>query len=236
MKKHMLLSLAFSTCLILSACSQEETPAPVVTPTPEVTVETPTIEAPVEKDTTEDFIIETQDIQLSDENLALEGVELSQKVTLVDYVGSDTHIVIPEGVEAIGEAALRMGQFESIVFPSTLEIIGREACFNNAYLSSIVLPEGLLIIDGSAFQYCHALESIQLPSTLKGMTTASFGGTGLTTVRLPSDMDYLTVGIFYESEGMTSAEVKTGSQTAEIMSPLALMVGEEIILTPTYID
>ncbi len=237
MKKHILLSLALATSLVLSSCSSQETetvPTSPVTTTTQPEVVTPT---PIEEDNSSDgFIIETRDVTLSDESLALEGIDLSNKVTLVDYVGEETHLVIPEGVEVIGESALRLGNFESITFPSTLEIIGWEALFNNDKLTSVTLPEGLLIIDGSAFQYCFGLESVSLPQSLRGMTTGSFAGTGLTSVRLPENMEYLTVGVFYESEALEVVEVKIDSQTASILTPVALMITGELILEPTYYD
>lgn len=238
-KKHILLPFALSTTLLLASCAQKEEPTPVITPTtPDVvtpvTPVTPVLPEPEEKNEEDNFIIETRDVSFSDENLALEGLDFTNKQTLVEYVGTETHLIIPEGVEVIGESALRMGNFESIVFPSTLEVICWEAVFNNPNLRSVELPEGLLVIDGSAFQYCHGLESLTLPQSLKAMTTGSFGGTGLKSIRLPEQMDYTAVGLFYDSEFLETVEVKEGSATATNLSDLALMVSEEKILTPTF--
>lgn len=239
MKKHRLLPLALASCLALSACSsQEEAPVTSTPPATEVVPEVvqPVLPEVVEEDEDDGFVIETQDYSPNDENLALEGMDFSAKVTLVDYTGTDTHLVIPEGVQVIGNSALRLGNFESITFPSTLEIIGWEALFNNDKLQSVTLPEGLVLIDGSAFQYCYGLESITLPQSLRGMTTGSFAGTGLTSVRLPEKMEYLTVGVFYESENLQVVEVKTDSPTAAILTPVTLMISGENILEPTYYD
>lgn len=237
MKKHRIFPLALATCLALASCSTQEVPPVASTPTPDTqpTVVTP---EPVVEDSppVSEYVLETRDYSPNDEGLALEGIDFSEKITLVEYTGTDTHLVIPEGVQVIGESALRLGNFESITFPSTLEIIGWEALFNNDKLTSVTLPEGLLLIDGSAFQYCFALDSITLPQSLRGMTTGSLAGTGLSSVRLPENMDYLSVGIFYECEQLEVVEVKAESQTASMMTPVSLLITPDHMIEPTYYE
>lgn len=235
MKKHILLSLTLTSCLLFSACSSQEE-APVATTVVPETEQANVTTEPTPQETTPDdgFVLETKDYVFNDENLALEGINTSQKVTLVEYTGTDTDLVIPEGVQVIGESALLLGNFESITFPSTLEIIGWNALYNNDKLTSVTLPEGLLIIDGSAFQDCYGLEFLTLPQSLRGMTTASFGGTALTSVRLPENMEYLSVGIFKESQNLQVVEVKAESPTATALTPVSLLISGETILEPTF--
>ncbi|MBR2371081.1 MAG: leucine-rich repeat domain-containing protein [Clostridia bacterium] len=79
-----------------------------------------------------------------------------------------THVILPEGLQVIGENAFaNCNYLKSVTFPSTLIEIGKSAFECCVSLEeAIVLPEGLQIIGESAFEDCRALTGISLPSTL----------------------------------------------------------------------
>lgn len=75
---------------------------------------------------------------------------------LSGYTGTDTELVIPENLGIIG--------------------IGEKCFANNQTLHSVVIPEGVTIIEDYAFYYCSALASVYLPSTLESIGNLNFSG------------------------------------------------------------
>ena len=67
--------------------------------------------------------------------------------------------------------------------------IGKAAFMNCHDLTSVVLPEGLIVIENYAFQYCSKLTSITFPSTLESILFAAFYKcTGLESIVLPDHL------------------------------------------------
>lgn len=108
---------------------------------------------------------------------------------LTNYAGSAKNVVIPCGVEIIGENAFLMKEITSVVIPegvteledsafwgckqltsvklpTTLEKIGPDAFRGCESLTSIVIPEGVWEIEADAFSFCTSLKHIYLPESL----------------------------------------------------------------------
>lgn len=96
----------------------------------------------------------------------------STLVKIGDYAfngvkGLKGNVVIPEGVEEIGEGAFRnCVNVENVTLPSTLKKIGKQAFSGCTNLKSINLVEGLTELGNRAFEQ-SGLTSITIPSTLK---------------------------------------------------------------------
>ncbi|ACV21402.1 Uncharacterised protein [Slackia heliotrinireducens] len=76
--------------------------------------------------------------------------------TLVRYTGADLNVVVPDGVITIGSRA-----------------------FENTSIQSIVLPEGLVAIEGgsynsSSFMRCRFLKSVRFPKSLEKIGKYAF--------------------------------------------------------------
>ena len=74
-------------------------------------------------------------------------------------------IILPEGLEEIGDEAFMWTQLNRVKFPSTLKVIGGYA-FSGTMLTEAFLNEGLETIGAGAFARCMQLASASLPSTL----------------------------------------------------------------------
>lgn len=77
-----------------------------------------------------------------------------------------TKVVVPAGVESIGNNAFLFSGITSIDLPYTLKSIG-SSCFYYTDLTKITIPEGITRLENSTFGACASLESVVLPSTLK---------------------------------------------------------------------
>ncbi len=111
-------------------------------------------------------------------------------------------------LDADGNATITdyKGNAWTLIIPKTLDghkvvTIGRNAFANSqskAYLKTIVIPEGVTLIDECAFMGCLVLQKVTLPSTLRYIRNRAFSGcVALTSVELPDgllELDALAFG------------------------------------------
>lgn len=118
---------------------------------------------------------------------AFSAVQLGMESYEQGVRGLDT-IILPEGLEEIGRYAFAGRPLSNgVVFPSTLKTIEHDAfrkcCYypnGNAYdvnvkcigLKKIVLPKTVERIDYAAFEGCQALESVEIPSSIRNISSA----------------------------------------------------------------
>ena len=112
-----------------------------------------------------------------------------------------TSIEIPEGVKAIQSGGPKTGAFyecknlKSVVFPSTLELIGEYAFCGCENLTTIEIPEGVTELAGFAFSGCKSLASVRLPSTLEKIRKNAFIGLeSLTSIEIPEGVTEIEKG------------------------------------------
>lgn len=93
---------------------------------------------------------------------------------LISYNGDKKEIVIPEGIEIIEKQVFQHNDIKSIVFPSTLRKIC-DRCFGNCrQFVTVIMNNGLEVIEKEAFSFCGILKNIELPKSLKQIGTQAF--------------------------------------------------------------
>lgn len=111
--------------------------------------------------------------------------------TLLAYVGHDYDVVLPKDkkTEVIGESAFALSKsLTSIVIPNTVVRIEGYAFERCPELDTVKFEEGTeaLVIGNGAFSGCRSLKSIELPTRISEFGNYVFGDcTGLTEVTLP---------------------------------------------------
>ena len=90
------------------------------------------------------------------------------------------HVVVAEGVSAIGSSAFR-------------------DCVN---MTDIDLPDSLTKIGTYAFQNCWALTTIALPDNLLVIESGVFGSSGITSIAIPSGVEVIDQGVFEYCESL----------------------------------
>lgn len=107
--------------------------------------------------------------------------EAGDGYVVTEYLSIETDIQIPElydgeggllPVREIGPAAFRYTTMDSLILPRSLRIIREEAFLNiesGSELTKLELPEGLEVIEDSAFEWCPTIEEVNIPSTVKSI-------------------------------------------------------------------
>ena len=91
---------------------------------------------------------------------------------------------------------------KDIVIPNTYEglpVVGifSEAFMSNTTITSVVIPDNVILIYNSAFMECTALEKVELGNGLKGIWECAFMGcTNLKGITLPDGLEYIYTHAF----------------------------------------
>lgn len=122
-------------------------------------------------------------------------------------------VVVPYGVTRIPANIFHSSSFTKIVIPSTLQVIGDRAFYNNNVLSEVVFeptPEGEtevpLTMESMAFRACYGLKEITLPSRLASMDMNANSDTFYNCVALTKVHIDGEGGTFTSSDGLLLSE------------------------------
>ncbi len=112
---------------------------------------------------------------------------------LFEYTGSDTRVIVPDGIRFIGE----------------------DFCAYNRNITEAVIPEGVIGIGGGAFSDCSNLKKVSLPSSLRFIDSKAFGNNSVDVLTLGANIEGIGWDIFsgfYAREYNTEKETGTGTQ------------------------
>ncbi len=85
-------------------------------------------------------------------------------------------MIIPSKVTIIGkDAFLDCQKITSVVLPDSIRVIGESAFSSCSSLTSITIPNGIKKIDSGAFYNCSKLASVDIPASVKEIGTYAFG-------------------------------------------------------------
>ncbi len=121
--------------------------------------------------------------------------EEAGKQILTKYVGTEKHVVVPDGIDVIEYSSFEdCQQIESVILPDSVIQIGNFAFGNCTGLKSIELSDNLKSIESLAFASCENLENIELGKKVNYIGAFAFVGcSGLEKVSVASDSKFFTV-------------------------------------------
>ena len=110
------------------------------------------------------------------------------------------HLVIPEGLQKIGEKLFWYSDIESVTIPVSITTIEEEAFTGCESLREVVFENGskLRTICANAFGCCGKLKNMILPEGLEKIDLYAFRETGLEDVELPASLRTMAHGAFAE--------------------------------------
>lgn len=109
-------------------------------------------------------------------------INLDETLTIRDYKGSETTVIVPEQIEGrkvtiIGERAFEANtSIQSVTIPNMVTEIHRHAFLSCTNLTQVILPKGLTKIEVGTFKGCTNLTDVILPTTTQTIGTEAFRG------------------------------------------------------------
>ena len=131
------------------------------------------------------------------------------KTVLGVYDKEISSVVIPDGIEVIGERAFEdCTLLKEVVIPETVKHIERVAFRGCKCLHSINLPSQLKVIEDFVFDKCELLESIEIPSCVERIDDFAFSGCSLLKkIELPKSLKTIGDRAFSYCNSLTSIRI-----------------------------
>ena len=112
-------------------------------------------------------------------------------------------VVVSEGITGLDEYLFQdCVNLTEVTLPSTLTSIGTCVFAGTDSLKSIVIPEGVTILENNVF-YGSGLKSVTLPSKLKSIGNYAFTSTDLTEIQIPETVTEIGAGAFQNTKFQT---------------------------------
>ena len=142
----------------------------------------------------------------------------STNAEIIDYLGSETEIVIPSvitknGVQytvtRIGDNAFKSyNEMKSVTIPNTVTSIGNKA-FSSCYnLKSVEIPNSVKTIGSYTFEYCGGLTSVVIPNSVTTFGKGAFYNCyNLTSVEIPNSVTSISNSLFSYCSNLNSVTI-----------------------------
>ena len=139
-------------------------------------------------------------------------------VEIIDYLGSETEIVIPgtiikNGVEytviRIGDNAFNSYKDMTFVtIPNTVTCIGNKAFRNCSGLSSVSIPNSVTTIGSCTFENCSDLKSVDIPNSVTTIGNSTFCGCSkINSVVIPNKITSISNNLFKDCSSLATITI-----------------------------
>ena len=141
-------------------------------------------------------------------------------IELIEYKGGEKDVVIPTELEGkpvtvIGDSCFyRNTSIETVIVPEGIEIIETAAFYCCTSLRRASLPESCVSFGEKLFSWCEALESIKLPSGMTSVPDYAFNNcTSLTEIIWNDNVTHIGVRAFSWCDSLNSVSLPESVQT-----------------------
>ena len=130
-------------------------------------------------------------------------------VTLEKYRGNSASVVIPDGIDVIGNNAFYEDpRLASVTIPDGVTGISEYAFRNCTALTSIIIPDSVKSIGSYAFSNCSSLTSITIPNSVTSIGYDAFRGCkSLTSITIPDSVTSISNDAFSGCSSLVSITV-----------------------------
>lgn len=127
---------------------------------------------------------------------------------LLGYQGTESDVVIPDNVTAIGACAFMESDLTSVNIPEGVTSINGSAFYNCYWLERVNIPDSLVNINYRAFGNCYRLEEIYIPEGVLNIEGEAFANCfGLIRVNIPSSVINIKEKAFYDCASLSEVTV-----------------------------
>lgn len=202
MKKFLIISICLAIIFCFSGCILN-------TETDEVNLKSSQEESNAE-------ILEalySESIKYSSSNEEYEFDVYDTYVKLTHFTSSGTDIVIPSTIEnlpvkILGEELFNKAYMSSVTIPDTVVIIGSEAFAECRCLDSVTIPDSVIFIGSWAFRDCSSIYSVSLPEGITNICEGCFARCySLTNINIPENVVGIGSSAFDECSSLQSISI-----------------------------
>lgn len=133
-------------------------------------------------------------------------LSMTQISVLKAYASTSSDFYIVEGV-----LLEYIGKDENVIIPDSVTAIAAEAFNQRTFITSITIPNSVTSIGDKAFAYCSGLTSITIPDSVTSIGVKAFVNcVNLTSIALPKGITKIEDGMFIECANLTSITIPSG--------------------------
>ncbi len=135
-----------------------------------------------------------------------------RKNVLKKYTGNESKVIVPEGVEEIGEEAFaNLDNIISIVLPDSLKVIGTVAFSGCKSLKNINIPNNVVEIHAFAFSGCESLENINISNNVTLIGWGAFSNcVSIKHIVLPDSLKFIGASVFEGCKALDNFTIPKG--------------------------
>ena len=116
----------------------------------------------------------------------------------------------PDFLIRVGVLKKYKGAGGTVVIPEGVEIIGEKAFYRRGDVREVIMPAGIIEIRDKAFEQCDELESINLPGSLKEIGEKAFSGCGVKSVSIPDGVTKIGARAYENCRRMENITIGSG--------------------------
>ena len=136
------------------------------------------------------------------------------------YPVIDGHATLPDGLSKIPKSAFRGDATLRSVSAPSVKIIGPNAFTRAAALTQVNLV-GLEEVEREAFSHCSALETMELPDSLKRIGEGAFSHCGnLTSLTIPASVERIEGWAFWGCNKLNVVSISSSTKLGDFAFPL----------------
>ena len=147
------------------------------------------------------------------------------EVTVQDYEGTDTQLVIPAVINGNPVTKIDKLAFayctgvKKIILPDTIKTIGDKAFNQMTSLESVHIPKGITVLNSGTFYNCTALKNVSIPDSVTSIgMDAFFGCNSIEHIALPEKLSTIGMSAFQNCTALKSIEIPAGVTAIEAMA------------------
>ena len=144
--------------------------------------------------------------------------EENEIVGITDYI--EPNVIIPDGVETIGDSAFKETNIKSLYIPNSVTHID-DSAFERSSLQKIDFDDAysLEYIGYSAFESCDKLDCVVSLPNIQAIYRSAFAYTNITQLYIGNSLVILGASAFSENDNLTYVEIE-GSSNSLIINPM----------------